>query len=808
MSTSSTLHPAELPADSFRLVRLGVMRVLVALAALLLLVAAYYAWNARELATVKGTIPGSWGEAFRATGVWSVLLWTAVLGVGCLAGVAALRRCRDDQPALLTLVLTVLLFGFAVAMAAMSIFLLATGGFEVMRGTPLFLWAVAMTLAFGGGGLALLLPQTQDAVRLRLTIMGIGGGLGLLTLILGCFLPLTTYRAPLAQGLDQWRKEWDAVLWPSLAVFGSLVLMFLSLLLGRGLERQNQNIRRLIYGYNAVMTGLLLLAVLGLVNVLAYAEPFTRFFGRPFDWTETNTNSVSTATRALLASLQEPVTVISFLRQGTMVEADARTLLDNCKSLTPKFTWRALPPEQENAEEIVKLMQKYGFSDPNGLLVLVGGLAEQNDPASTFIKSSDMVAAARRDPRRDSQGHEFTGELALLGALQAMIEGKMTIYLTQGHGELSPDGAAAAAPMPPGGNRPEGPLGVLRQKLTRRRGVEFKTLTLDTNTKAIPNDAAIVLVVRPTREFAKEEVSVLRDYLKRTRQTAKVKGKSGKDVEEETVTTGRLLLLAEPYIQREGDNAKILATGLEPLLEEYGVALGKNRILSFDPDTSPTTAYYEAYLNPDSPESSNPIALAFAPRRDIEQRLFPFPNARTVEPTPDKGGDKTVDRLFVADWHRAIRAETDASRDPSAVVGAGRRSRAELMKVISRTNLTVAVAVSDRGAAPGAPRDNAHAGITKDTPRMVVFGSSAWVTNENLGGAIGLIRMDILNNCISWLREKGTLGEGVSVDPKERKPYELGIPPQNSARTILLPIGLMLLGVMGLGLGVWVVRRR
>ena len=74
--------------------------------------------------------------------------------------------------------------------------------------------------------------------------------------------------------------------------------MFASLQLGKGLERQNQNIRRLIYGYNAVMTGLLLLAVLTLVNVLAYAEPFTRFFGRPFDWTETATSTPCRRRRA------------------------------------------------------------------------------------------------------------------------------------------------------------------------------------------------------------------------------------------------------------------------------------------------------------------------------------------------------------------------------------------------------------------------------------------------------------------------------------------------------------------------------
>ena len=62
---------------------------------------------------------------------------------------------------------------------------------------------------------------------------------------------------------------------------------------------------------------------------------------------------------------------------------------------------------------------------------------------------------------------------------------------------------------------------------------------------------------------------------------------------------------------------------------------------------------------------------------------------------------------------------------------------------------------------------------------MVVFGTSSWVTNEGLARGVGVVRMDLVNNCLSWLREKGALGEGVSVDPKERKLYDLGVPPPN-----------------------------
>src|SRR5262249_37679689 len=151
--------------------------------------------------------------------------------------------------------------------------------------------------------------EAAQAAKLRLELMVLGGLVGLATALLGFVLPFTVYREQLGAGLDSWRKNPAALIWSGLATFGGLALMFASLQLGRGLERQNQNIRRLIYGYNAVLTGLLLLAVLALPNVLAYAEPFTRFFGRPFDWTKTDINSIDVKMRNLLAETKDPIKV-------------------------------------------------------------------------------------------------------------------------------------------------------------------------------------------------------------------------------------------------------------------------------------------------------------------------------------------------------------------------------------------------------------------------------------------------------------------------------------------------------------------
>ena len=68
--------------------------------------------------------------------------------------------------------------------------------------------------------------------------------------------------------------------------------------------------RRLLYGYNAVLTTLLLGAILGLLNLLAYSHvgPFA-YLERPLDWTSGGLYTLSDRTRAVLkVNFPEPET--------------------------------------------------------------------------------------------------------------------------------------------------------------------------------------------------------------------------------------------------------------------------------------------------------------------------------------------------------------------------------------------------------------------------------------------------------------------------------------------------------------------
>jgi hypothetical protein len=669
---------------------------------------------------------------------------------------------------------------------------------------PVFVWGltcalVCLSLAVIG------FAYTPDgrlsaAERTRLLLLGAGGLLGLATALLGFVLPFTVYQERLAAGLQSWREHPEALVWPGLALLGGLALMFASLQLGRGMERESQNVRRLIYGFNAVLMTLLLLAVLALPNVLAYAQPFTRFFGRPYDWTASDVNSISPALSNVLADLKEPVRVYVLLPRNSPQAEDSKTLLDNCRSLSANFSWELIDPRlRSTAERLGQLLTKYSVPDQPGWLIVRDPDSKKAKTDYTFVRNEQLTSSAARGPGGNIS-YAFQGENALLNALVELLEGKMVVYFTQEHGEMSLDGPPPGMPQ---GRRPQGGgLSVLKQRLTERKSVTVKPLVVDGTLKKVPDDASVVVVARPTSPFLPEEARVLEEYARRPRKTRSVKEKDGAERTEEVVTAGKLVLLFDPIIEKRGGNRTMKPTGLEGLLRARGVKLGDDLILSAafrDPLQVVTYA---------NPRSTNPIATAFAPD-PWKPTTFLFYRARTVSPAgaqPPPG--TSVDTLLLVPTREVLAwAETDLDAQPGDLVAKAREDASFRVKKVAREPLSMAVAVSDNSNA-GVPQDAAHAGVTKETtPRMVVFGNAAWLSDESLRQrGDGSSRLDLFNSCVSWLREKASIGQ--RIPPKERKEYDSGIPPQEALRLSLLPPALLLLGVVGLGTGVWVVRRR
>jgi hypothetical protein len=677
------------------------------------------------------------------------------------------------------------LIGVGAALAAIPIANVALYRWESLA---FLLWGGALTLLVLGVGIYYLLMEPagtlrDEADRLRILALVVLGGAGLLTALLGFVLPfsaspftVTDYRDIFAGGVRKWREREN--IWPLIrcvaALIGGLVLMFLGLLQARTFERVRPNLRRLLYGYNAVLSSLLLILIMILVNLLPYAGvwPFS-YANETIDWTRTGLHSLHEATINVVAGLKQPVKVYALGSSNDWIMKDMMDLLDRCRSVNPQyFSWEQLSRDR-NLTDLRELMAKYKVPDSQGVLVVYGSDKKE---ISEFIRYNDLFkdTSIGRGLR-----YEFKGENALLNALTYLSADKSraVVYFTQGNGELDFKDRGA--------NEIDGGMGQLMEELGRIN-YETRELTITATTDKIPDDADIVVVARPAQPVPDKFLKALRDYL---HGTGRKEGKKGK-----------LIVLFDVVTERGKDT--MVRTGLENLVNEYGVRVNDTQLIALNPSLRD----YLLIQGVPPRRSSNAIAKAFANEAAGTLSIFTFYKTRTVESSrtkppgtpPSNEPDPIV--LTLADQLSVV--QKDLSAKPSALIAELQRNPNQLPELLNRSPLAMAVA-EGKTEAPPIPR---HEFMAKEgQPRLVVFGDASWISN-------GLLVRPSPNNfnlfasCLAWLAERPDIG--ARVPSTEHDVYELKAAPGSGLRLLLLPGFLMVLGVMALGIGVWVVRRR
>ncbi len=189
------------------------------------------------------------------------------------------------------------LLGVGAALAAIPITNVALYRWQSLA---VFIWGAGLSLLVLAAGLVYLILETtgsrrDEADRLRVTVLVVLGGAGLLTALLGLLLPfssppfsVTNYPDIFSGGIKKWRERENALALTrcAAALIGGLVLMFVGLIQARTFERTRPNLRRLLYGYNAILTSLLLVLIVGLINLLPYSgvQPFS-YANESIDWT-------------------------------------------------------------------------------------------------------------------------------------------------------------------------------------------------------------------------------------------------------------------------------------------------------------------------------------------------------------------------------------------------------------------------------------------------------------------------------------------------------------------------------------------
>jgi hypothetical protein len=623
-------------------------------------------------------------------------------------------------------------------------------------------------------------PCDVDTVRMLVLIFG--GMLGL-TLLLVSFALTYRWWNIVAGGLSVWQGPEGKWLWVLVLLqIGGLAIMFASLQLVRAEERSSSVLRRMIYGYNAGLTGLLLLQILGVLNVLT-----GNFLPASDDWTAKSMYSLSSSTENLLKHVDKPVKIYSILSSGRdfLTLRNVRGLLDNCQAVTDRIQVEYLSPDLDR-EKVVQLAQQYKFSgDREGILVVYG---TEPNIESQFIKKSALNSAPESFMRQ-REPQFFKGEAELVSVLKPMVEGKdkAIIYFTQGQGELDITDLQA--------RQPDKGLGVLKRRLegenmvvkglelTNIEGRKSKNPDIVIST-TVPKDATVVVVAGPHQRFSASGLKALRDYMNGDPSAADKR-------------KGKLVVLFDVTLTT-GGAARREPTGLEDLVAEYNVKVDDNIVLQAGINAPPLVV--PAVTNPSEEyQARNPVAAAFPDP-------FLFYQVRTVEPQTQNRPDSSrfqAESFLLIPAQANIWTETNLGSDfVTRINKLLQGDERELRQKFSSDSLSMAVTVMEQP-----PRTDPHAipqpGDSK--PRLVVFGDATWVGNiymqENRAGRY----YDLFTSLLGWLREKPT---SIGVEAKKQDVYEVDPANLNVRRMVLLPAVLLFFAIAGLGAGVWVVRRR
>jgi hypothetical protein len=682
-------------------------------------------------------------------------------------------------------------YGFIVVGLALAAIPISNVALYRWQSLAFFLWGAALSLLVIGAGIWTLMAESagtlrDQADRLRVAVLIVLGGAGLLTALLGLMLPfssppfsVTNYPDIFEGGVRKWRERENAWAVTRLvgALLGGLVLMFVGLMQARTFERTSPNLRRLLYGYNAILTSVLLILIVGLINLLPYSgvRPFS-YANEATDWTRTGIHSLHPATKNVLAELKEPVKAYVLGSTNDQVIFETNALLEKCRAIAPQLSWEQLSPFR-NRSDVQELMKEYQLPDPEGVLLVYG---TKPNTVHDFIKRSDLFE--QKFSGEASRQFAFKGENALLNSLTFLSSGKKkaVVYFTQGNGEMDFNGRQSDERGLDGG------MGILIDELNRIN-YDCHDLTVTANTDKIPEDADIVVIARPREEYPAKFVTALRDYLNGTNRKDNKKGK---------------LFVLFDVVQR-GGKGPIIRTGLEALAAEHGVRLGDNRVLDVSNRQEPLL-----FTTIANTRSTNPIARSFTSEEG--SLLFYLYKARTVEPSQPANppgappAPNPAETLLTTLPNQLLIVETDLDTAPRALItDLMRAGPQKISEKLSRSPISCAVTVAEGKTQAPFPGHEFEA--KEGQPRMVVFGDASWISNPLLQ-QFAPNHFNLFSSCLSWLAGRSDIG--TRVPPTQHDLYRIKAAPGSGWRLMLLPGALMILGVLGLGVGVWVVRRR
>lgn len=470
-------------------------------------------------------------------------------------------------------------------------------------------------------------------------------------------------------------------------------------------------LRRLLLRANLATVIVLAIVLFGMVNYLSL-----RHYDR-FHWNAASFAQLSDPSRRLLENTAQDIRIVALIRPTHEAYRGVAALLQEYAARSSGVSIEFVDPDRDRART-EQLVRQYGLAEGECVVFEIGG--RHQSVAAADLVEYGAIGADGEPLRRD-----FRGEQYFSSAIYALTQAtRPVVYFLQGHGERSPDDFDRHA----GYSRIAARL--------RDQNLDVERLDLG-ESKAVPNRCALLVVAGPAKEFAPFEIVLLRDYLDRK---------------------GRMLFLLDARVK----------TGLEPLLEEWGVRLGDDVVVDETRTLSGRELHVTAY----------PAHAITSPLADLASVFF-LPRAVRIlagEAGADKPAVAPLATCSAMGWAEFDPDDPSAHFDPQVDVPGP---------------VPVAVAI-ERGPVPGV-----HVQIRPT--RLVVVGDSDFASNGGLMGA----NADLFLNSVNWLLDRGEL---LSISPRALDEIRLVMDARH-LRNLFWTVGVALPGLVA-ALGFWVAWRR
>jgi hypothetical protein len=469
---------------------------------------------------------------------------------------------------------------------------------------------------------------------------------------------------------------------------------------------------------NLVLQAFLILTLVGGLNYVSL------YYAWRFDLTRLHKHSLSAETLSYLTQLNQPVLILVTFTPNAET-ADEEKFAQASQDLAPLLQQYVYATEASRSGKVAvqhldvyqrpREAQQLG-AEQNQILVLCGN-------RSRIIRYEDLYQFT------DGKRTAFLGEQAITTAiLDVANNNRKKIYFLAAHGELDPSDVS-----------PDRGISAFRDQLSNRN---FELDRLDLREKRrIPDDAALVVSVRPTASYEPFEQELLRQYL--------------------STRAGRMLVLLGPGYSD---------LGLSDLFFDWGILADKAVIYDSGRDG----------LN----DVGGLILKNYAPhpvtQPIIDQKLpVRFGACRSIRVNPSRASDESliVTRLIGTSdtaWGERNPLQNPPRFDPT-------------VDIIGRV-LGVGVASERVGA-------KAELNFSVPRGRLLVFGCADFITNNRISAGGNLT---IALSSINWLVDRDTQ---LNVAAKPIEKFQLALSQQELLRLrysllFALPAAFALLGLI------------